>query len=309
MSEIFKQLSDSMADAVAALSPSIVRVEGRRRMGATGIVWSADKIVTANHVVEQEDGIMVGLHDGTTVQAKLVGRDPANDLAVLHVEGGNMTPAKWGNNEALRVGNLVLAVGRPTEHTQATLGVVSALVAGAKKDENTPKKRNRRQMGQALADGYIQTDVVMYPGFSGGPLVSGDGAVHGINTSGFRSGASVTVPVTTIKNTVATLLTHGKMKQGYLGVGVQPVRLPAAVATKLEQETALLVMSVETGSPAEQAGLMVGDILSALDGQSTETIDQLLLLLQGERVGKTINADIVRGGQPQSVNVTIGERG
>jgi S1-C subfamily serine protease len=294
---------------VSALSPSLVRVEGRKRLGATGIVWSADTIVTANHVVEQEDNIVIGLSDGTTAHAKLIGRDPANDLAVLKVDGGNMQPATWGDNANLRVGHLVLAVGRPTEQAQATLGVVSALVGGTKKTEDSKKKRNRRQMGQALADGYIQTDVVMYPGFSGGALLSGDGAVHGINTSGFRSGASVTVPVATIKNTVSTLLAHGKMKQGYLGVGVQPVRLQSALAQQLHQETALLVMSVETDSPADKAHLLVGDILVALDGEGTETIDELLVLLQGERVGKTITAHIVRGGEPKEVSVTIAERG
>lgn len=308
MSDMFSQLSNSMADAVAALAPSIVRVEGRRRQAATGVVWSADTIVTSSHVVEQEDGIVIGLHDGSTATARLVGRDEANDLAVLRVEGGNMVPARWGNNESLRVGNLVLAVGRPAEQTQATLGVVSALIAGARKAHENAKRRNRRQMGQALADGYIQTDVVMYPGFSGGPLVSGDGTVHGINTSGFRSGISVTVPVTTVKNTINTLLTHGRMKQGYLGVGVQPVRLPASVTQQLEQETALLVMSVESGSPAEHAGMIVGDILTALDGERTETIDELLLLLQGERIGQSVTASLVRGGQVHSVPVTITER-
>jgi S1-C subfamily serine protease len=309
MSETFKSLSDSMADAVASLSPSLVRVEGRKRLGATGIVWSADTIVTANHVVEHEDNIVIGLSDGTTAHAKLIGRDPANDLAVLKVDGGTMQPATWGDNAHLRVGNLVLAVGRPGEQAQATLGVVSALVGGAKKTEDSKKKRNRRQMGQALADGYIQTDVVMYPGFSGGALLSGDGAVHGLNTSGFRSGASVAVPIATIKNTVTTLLAHGKMKQGYLGVGVQPVRLQATLAQQLQQETALLIMSIENDSPADQAHLLVGDILVALDGEGTETIDELLVLLQGERVGKTITAHIVRGGEPKEVSVTIAERG
>jgi S1-C subfamily serine protease len=308
MSDLFKQLSDSMAQAVAAVSPSIVRVEGRSRLAATGIVYSPDVIVTANHVVEQEDNIVIGLHDGTTAHARLVGRDPANDLAALRVEGGKMQPVVWGDNNSLRVGHLVLAVGRPTEQLQATLGVVSALVAGARKTEEARKKRNRRQMGQALADGYIQTDVVMYPGFSGGALLSGDGAVRGLNTSGFRSGASVSVPAATIRTTVATLLAHGKMKQGYLGVGVQPVRLPAAIVHKVSQETALLVMSVETNSPADAAGLMVGDILYRLDGETTETIDELLVLLQGERVGRTVTADIVRGGETHSLPVTVAER-
>jgi S1-C subfamily serine protease len=308
MSDMFKNLSDAMADAVSALSPSLVRVDARRRMGASGIVYSADTIVTSNHVVEQDDNISITLHDGSTHSAKLVGRDPANDIAVLRVEGGNMQPAQWGDNQSMRVGNLVLAVGRPTDQTHATLGVVSALVAGSKKSEDNPKKRNRRQMGQALMDGYIQTDVVMYPGFSGGALLSGDGKVHGMVTSGFRTDTSVAVPVVTIKNTVSVLLAHGKMKRGYMGVGVQPVRLQGAIAKKLDQETALLVMSVETDSPADKAGVYVGDIIYRVDGEHTTTIDELLMLLQGERVGKTVAVDLVRGGEAHSLNVLVAER-
>jgi S1-C subfamily serine protease len=228
MSSLFQQLSDSMAEVVASVSPSVVRVEARRRLPCTGIAWSADIVVTSNHGVEQEENIYIGLHDGARAAAQLVGRDPANDLAVLRVPGGAMMPAQWGSDAALKVGHLVLALGRPTESIQATLGVVSALVAGARKTEDAPKKRNRRRMGQILMDGYIQTDVVMYPGFSGGPLLSGDGLFHGLNTSGFNAGVSISVPVTTIRQTVATLLAHGKMKQGYLGVGVQSVRLPAS---------------------------------------------------------------------------------
>ena len=308
MSSLFQQLSDSMAETVAAVSPSVVRVEARRRLPCTGIAWSADIVVTSNHGVEQEENIYVGLQDGTRAAAQLVGRDPANDLAVLRVPGGAMTPAQWGSDPALKVGQLVLALGRPSESIQATLGVVSALVAGARKTEEAPKKRNRRRMGQVLMDGYIQTDVVMYPGFSGGPLLSGDGLFYGLNTSGFNAGVSISVPVTTIRQTVATLLAHGKMKQGYLGVGVQPVRLPASVAKQVEQEAGLLVVSVESASPAEAVGVLVGDIITALDGQTTETVDELLLMLHGERVGRTVALELVRGGQPISLQVTIGER-
>lgn len=318
MSDVLKQLSDAMATAVESTNPSIVAVNGRRRMSASGIVWSADGlIVTAHHVVERDEDITVALSDGSTHDATLIGRDPANDLAVLKVNG-ELTAANWGQNEALKVGNLVLALGRPGEQVQATLGVVSALHDGAVRKPHSGhgwrgrrqrrRKRGGRRMNQVLVDGYIQTDVVMYPGFSGGPLVSGDGAVHGLNTSGFGRGASVAVPIATIRNTVNTLQEHGKMKQGYLGVGVQSVRLPDNVREELEQDTGLLIVSVENDSPAAKSGLFVGDIIAALDGESTEQLDELLALLGGERVGKEIPVQIVRGGASQSVNVTIGER-
>lgn len=307
-----KDLSDAMAQAVESLNPSLVQVNARRRLPATGIVFSEDGIiVTSHHVVERDENITVTTHDGTSHEAKLLGRDPQNDLAVLKVEA-TLVPAKWGDNQALKVGNLVLALGRPSEQVQATLGVVSALMsspnAGEREERRKHHKRGGRRIWQVLVDGYIQTDVVMYPGFSGGALVSGDGSVHGLNTSGFGHGASIAVPVQTIRNTVTTLRQHGKMKQGYLGVGVQAARLPDNIAAELEQETGLLIVSVEKDSPAASAKLFVGDILVALDGNAVEQLDELLALLNGERVGKTIPAQIVRGGELQELNVTIGER-
>jgi S1-C subfamily serine protease len=299
-----------MADAVAALSPAIVRVDARRRLAATGFVWNSEMIVTAHHVVERDDHIKITLHDGSTHDAQLVGRDPQNDLAVLRIAGGNLTPAKLGDNAQLRVGNLVLALGKPADQVQATLGVVSAHIPGTTQDQEERKgKGRRRQEMRALLDGYVQTDVVMYPGFSGGPLVSGDGAVHGMNTSGFSSGVSIAVPITTIRNTVTTLMAHGKMQQGYLGVGVQPVRLPETVTASLNQETGLLVMSVEKDSPAHKAGMLVGDILVALDGQAVEHLDELLALLYSGRAGKTVTAKLVRGGELREMSVAIGLRG
>ena len=321
---VLKDLSDAMAEAVETVGESLVQVNARRRLPATGIVWSADGlIVTANHIVERDENISVTLSDGETHEATLMGRDPQNDIAVLKVEA-ELTAANWGENDALKVGNLILALGRPGEQVQATLGVVSALLDNP--IHNEKRKRGRfsesgrfgkskrfhkhggRRMIQVLVDGYIQTDVVMYPGFSGGALVAGDGVVHGVNTSGFGRGVSVTVPVATIRNTVNTLREHGKMKQGYLGVGVQAARLPDSIAEEYEQETGLLVVSVENDSPAAKSGLIVGDILVSVDEESVEQLDELLALLTGSRVGQAVPTEIVRGGQLQTVEVTIGER-
>jgi S1-C subfamily serine protease len=309
---ILKDLSDAMAAAVEAVNPTIVQVNARHRLSASGIVWSSDGlIVTAHHIIERDDNITITLHDGTSHNATLLGRDPQNDLAVLKVDA-KLTAANWGENSGLKIGNLVLALGRPNEQIQATLGVVSALVSNPNTSEHQQHerrgKRGQRRMWQVLVDGYIQTDVVMYPGFSGGALISGDGAVHGLNTSGFGHGVSITVPVATIRNTVNTLQQHGKMKKGYLGVGLQAVRLSENTAKELEQETGLLIVSIEKDSPTDHAGLLVGDIITALDGEGVEQLDELLSMLNGERVGKTVPTQIVRGGQLQDITVTIGER-
>jgi len=168
--------------------------------------------------------------------------------------------------------------------------------------------RGRGGWGRTLVDGFIQTDVTMYPGFSGGALVSGDGLVHGLNTSGFSRGASIAIPVSTIRSSVASLLADGKIQQGYLGVGVQPARLPQAVADSLEQDTGLLVVSVEKDSPAEKAGLMVGDILTSLGDDPVEHVDELLIILASTKVGTDVTTTIVRGGTAQEITVTIGSR-
>lgn len=341
MADTLQQLSDAMATVVESTSNSIVRVSARRRLPATGIVWAENLVVTAHHVVEFEDNITIGLADGTVVEAELVGRDPHNDLALLKVDA-SLTPAQWAGDESLKVGHLVLALGRPGEKVQATLGVTSSLInptdikrrrekAEAMHRENRERQHGKRGggrgghrggphhggrgrhfgggwMGRALVDGYIQTDVTMYPGFSGGALVSGDGKIHGLNTSGFARGASIAVPVATIRKSVATLLADGKIQQGYLGVGLQPARLPENIAESLDQDTGLLVVSVEKDSPADKAGMLVGDIITALDGSPLEHVDELLIMLASVSVGTEIKAEFVRGGETKDVTVTIGAR-
>lgn len=323
MTDALKNLSDALAQTVENASPSVVRVEARRRLPATGIVWSENVIVTAHHVVEQDENITIGLHDGSTVTAALAGRDAHNDLAVLKTDA-SLTPANWASEEDVKVGHLVLALGRPGSDLQATLGVISALVgaSGSSRGEEKEKRggRGRRhgggrgrggrggRRGHALRDGFVQTDVTMYPGFSGGPLVSADSAIYGLNTSGFSHGVSIAVPVRTIRNTVDTLLTHGKMKQGYIGVSIQPVRLPENIAKELDQETGILLTSVETDSPASQAGLIVGDILVGINDDSIQDVDELLAALLGDVVGQEVSLQIVHGGTLQTVAVTVGER-
>lgn len=296
--ETLVALSDALASAVETAGPSIVRVEGRRRLPATGIVWSADGlIITAHHVVEQDENIGIGLGDGRSVTATLVGRDPTTDLALLRAPLTDLAVPAWAGGESLHVGHFALALGRPGQSVMATLGIVSAL----KKDWRTPA-------GGQL-DYYLQTDALMYPGFSGGPLVSAEGKFIGLNTSAMLRDVTLTIPAGTIGRVAEALLHHGRVKRGYLGVGAQTVRLPKAIADQVGQETGLLLGSVESGSPAERSGLFMGDTLLSLDGQRTAHLDDLLAVLSGDRVGKTVPAQILRGGQVTGVNVQVGEQG
>lgn len=298
MTKILQDLSNDLASTVRAAGPGIVRVEARRRLAASGIVWSADGvIVTAHHVVQREDNLKVGLSDGRTVSATLVGRDPATDLAVLRADAQNLAPlAPATDVQAMQVGHLVLALGRPGETVQATLGIISAL-----------GESWRTPVG-GLFDHYLQTDVVMYPGFSGGPLVNAAGALLGLNTSALAQGISLTVPTATIQRVAEMLLKHGKVRRGYLGVSTQPVRLPAGLAQQVGQETGLLLVAVEPGSPAEQGGLLLGDTIVTLENSPVQQHDDLLALLGADRVGAKVSIRIVRGGQVQDLSVVVGER-
>jgi S1-C subfamily serine protease len=275
---------------------AVVRVEARRGVPATGVLWNDTLIVTAHHALERDDHIPAGLGDGRILTASLVGRDPTTDIAVLRVEGTGLRAPVWADPTDLRVGHLVLALGRPGRTVQATLGVVSALGA----DWRTP-------MGGQL-DHCLQTDVLMYPGFSGGPLVNAMGQVLGMNTSAVLRGISLTIPTPTIRRVVETLLAHGRMRRGYLGIGSQPVRLPESMAQHVGQDTGLLVVSVEPGSPADQAGLLLGDVIVAFDGQPTRTLEDLLSLLDEQRIGKSSPVRLVRGGQAVEAVITVGER-
>lgn len=297
MSETLQSLSDALAALVERAGQSIVRVEGRSRLSASGVVYTDDGvIVTAHHVIERNEHLRVGLPDGRTVDAALIGRDPGADLAVLRVTQEALTPATWVNADELRVGHLVLATARPGRSVQATLGVVSALGGPW-----------RTGAGSEI-DHYLQTDVVMYPGFSGGALLTMDGRIAGVNTSALVRGASVAIPAQTVARSVETILKHGRMPRGYLGVGLQAVPLDAALQASLGQQTGLMVMSVEAGGPAAQAGLLQGDVLVTLDGVAVQRLEELQALLTGERVGKTVPVRFVRAGALQEKNVAIGQK-
>jgi S1-C subfamily serine protease len=286
--------SSALADTVAKAAHSTVRVEARRRLPATGIIWEKGVIVTSHHVVERDENIRVGLPNGETVDATLAGRDPSTDVAILKYNGDG-TAFERTDFESVRVGHLVLAVGRPGADVNSTLGIVSA----RGKDSNS--------RGGHL-DYYIQTDVEMFPGFSGGPLVDANGSLIGMNTSAMRD-TSLTIPTVTLARVVDTILKHGKVRQPYLGVGAQPVRLPGGLRDSLSQEMGLLIASVEADSAADKAGLLLGDTLVKFGDATVTGMDSLAAALAANGVGATVTAKIIRGGQLHDVNVTIGERG
>jgi S1-C subfamily serine protease len=296
---LLASVSDELAGAVERAGAAVVTVDARRRHPASGIVWSGDGLIaTANHVVERDEEIGIGLPDGRSLAAELVGRDPGSDLALLRVAASDLTPLSRSDVEP-RAGHLALAIARPgPSGVMASLGVVSA-VGGP-----------LRFRGGATLDRYVQADVAMLPGFSGGPLVDSVGNLIGLNSSVLGRAGQLTVLTATIDATLATLLQHGRVRRGYLGVGAQGVRLPETLARALDngQELGLLIVSVEAGGPADAAGLMLGDVILAVDGAAVGQVEQLQEQLAGDRVGKSIPIRIARGGEPREIAVTIGER-
>lgn len=246
--------------------------------------------------MEQDEEISVGLSDGSSVPATLVGRDPTTDLALLRVKTAGLTPLAWANVDGLRVGHLVLALGRPGRSVRATLGIISALGGSWRTAAGGPVSH------------YMETDVVMLPGFSGGPLIGSDGKVVGLNTTALVRGMNIAIPLPSVNTVVEALLAHGRIPSGYIGVGLQPVRLPLPLAQQLGQQTGLLIVSVEPGSPGEKARLMLGDVLVTLGDQPLRQIDDLLAFLRGEQAGKALPVRLVRGGQLLELTVTVGER-
>lgn len=294
---LLAQLSDELASAVETAGRSIVRVDARRRQSASGIVWSADGLIaTADHVVEREEDITVGLADGREVKATIVGRDPGTDLALLRVEATGLAPI--GQAESVQVGSLVLAVARPGESASATLGVVSALGGQA-----------RTSRGGVL-DGFIRTDAVLYPGYSGGALIDVSGSAVGLSTSHFGQGAGFAIRIGTVARIADQLKSGGRVKRGYLGVSSQPVAVPTALreGLKIEQETGLLLVGVEVGGPAERGGLLMGDVLIGLGDDPIRDTDDLQRALGTDRVGQGVAARVIRGGQLATLTLTVGER-
>ena len=290
-------LSDQLADAVAAAGASVVAVHARPRLASTGVHWQDGVVVTTEGTVRQEEDITVSLPDGRRIPATFAGRDRGTDLAVLRIPPGSLRVAELGDPAELRPGNLVLALARLDEDgARVAFGAVSA----------TGGKWRAWKGGEI--DRRLQSDVAIYPGFGGGPLVDSSGQIHGINSGALSRPLATTIPVDTVNRVIAQLLERGYVARGWIGAAMQAVRLDPATQQRLKRERGLLLLSVEPDAPASRAELLVGDIVVAIDGKDVDGFDQLLDMLGGDVVGKKLKLEVVRAGQPVSVDVVIDER-
>ncbi len=293
-SDVLTALSDAFADAIAAAAPSIVQVQGGRRP-ASGLVFGDDAVVTMVRTLGREDGLHVRRDDGTTLDAELAGWDPTTSLAVLRVPGLGAKPIATTPTSP-RVGNLTLAVGRSLSNMVSASAGIVAVIGG-------PLRTGRRR----AIDQVIRTTAPMHEGFSGGALLDSRGALLGVATSTTIRGTTVVIPATIAWTTAATVLEHGKLKRGYLGIAGQPVQLPDHQRSG-DRTTALLVVGVTSGSPAAAAGILVGDVLTDFDGDAVESPEDLLDRLIGDRVGRQVTVRVLRGGVVKELPVTVGER-
>jgi S1-C subfamily serine protease len=303
--DLLDAYSRAVTHAVQRVSPSVVNVEIERllppqalqgpprqaRGSGSGFVFTPDGLILTNsHVVHRASTIEVTLADGRRFRADLVGDDPDTDLAVVRIAAPNLVPAVLGDSQAIRPGQLVVAIGNPYGfQASVTAGVVSAL------------GRSLRASSGRLMDDIIQTDAALNPGNSGGPLVTSRGEVIGVNTAMIPSaqGIAFAIGINTTKVVAGLLVRDGKIRRGVIGVAGQNVPLPRRVTRfhGLSVESGILVISIEPNSPAQRSGLREGDILVEFDGQPVAGIDDLHRLLTEARVGARAPATILRGAE------------
>lgn len=282
------KLSEGLATATATIATSVVRVDDNTRLTASGVSLGGGYIVAASHAVEQDDELSVVAHDGTRYAAKLVGRDTDTDLVVLKIDGD--IPAATAVTTPPRVGEIVVAVARPGEFgLTATLGLVSHVQET--ETEGTPEY-------------IVSTDATLYPGFSGGALVNVNGEIIGLLNRLYGRGAGVALGIPLVTRVAEYLKAHGSKRPGYLGVRSQLVPLPDTIRTaqNIAQNHGLLVVSVQPGSAADTAGLLLGDTLLSVNDSPVEDVDTLRHHLIA---GQTITIGILRGGAVNTVTATV----
>ncbi len=293
------EISDQLAEAVSSAAASIVAVHARPRLASTGVHWRDGVIVTTDATVKRTDDIAVTLPSGERVSATLAGRDPGTDLAALRIPVGRLPIAARSAAADLRPGHLVLALARTgNDGPQATFGVVSSV-----------GEAWRTWRGGTL-DRRVQSDVELYPGFGGGPLVTAHGTIAGINSGGMSKPLCVTIPDTTIDRILDSILNRGYVARGWLGASMQTVRFSESATAKLgfDGQGGLVVLDVEHDSPAAHGGVMIGDVLVRIDETRITRHDDVMAFLGSDRVNTTVQLQVVRGGAVVMVPVVIGER-
>ena len=299
MSAELIELSNALADATDRAAKGVVAVHAEPRGSSSGIVWRTGLVVTAEHALARDEGIQLTLPDGRVVPSALVGRDASTDLAVLKCAEAISAVAETSDVSSIKPGSLALVVGRTrASGPVAALGAVS-LVAS-----------ERRTWSGAALSPYLRLDVSLQPTAVGGVVIDVHSRAIGMATPRFARFGALAIPAPTVNRVVDTLLKKGRIPHGYLGVGLQPVRLPDALrqALKRSEATGAIVLEVEANGPADKAGIVIGDILVVFGGQTISGLEDLHAQLAAETIGKPLIAQFVRGGALQETSIVVGER-
>jgi len=299
MSEELIALSNALAEATERAAASAVAVHTEARGSSSGVVWRPGVIVTADHALSRDEDIQVTLSDGRVLAATLAGRDASTDLAVLKCAEASSPIAQTSEVTAIKPGSLALVVGRTrASGPVAALGVVSLVTS-----------ERRTWTGTDLSP-YVRLDIGLQPTAIGGAVVDARGRAIGIATPRFARFGAIAVPAPAVSRVVDTLLQKGRIPRGYLGVGLQPVRLPEALRRTLQrnEKTAAIVLEVEPEGPAHKAGIVIGDIFVALAGHSVARLEDIHGQLGAESIGKSLPIKFVRGGAVQEANIVVAER-
>jgi S1-C subfamily serine protease len=289
--------SDHAAQVVERTAAAVVAVDGGGRRSSSGIHWRSGIIVTAEEVLERDEGIKITLAGGRIVDATLAGRDPTTDIALLRFQPDGLAAAQTTDAASLRAGNIILAVGNHQGAPVASLGIV-AVAGGAWHSAR----------GGAI-DSLIRLDMGLSLAAEGGALVDAQGRVVGMAVLGPRRRV-LAIPTSTIDRVVDQLLAKGHVFRGYLGAGLQPVRLgqQASGAQTSGGGRGILVVSLDPAGPAARAGLMIGDIVTAWNAKPVDRVREIMRFLGPDSVGQTIDLGLLRGGAPTALKVVIGER-
>ena len=291
---MLEKLSTELSGIVRNLSESIVLVQGRRSP-SSGIVWEKNMIVTADHLLPRQDEVQIGTFSGETITAVVAGRDPGTDLALLKTTSELKAVEK--DTSQLETGQLAVSVGRANRgRLLAVFGIISG---------SDGPYRNWR--GGTL-DRFIRLDISPFPGFSGSALVLSNGKVGGMNTSAFSRHFGLTIPASNIDRLVERLSKKGSIGKPYLGLMMQPVRIPKQLQEQSQTEIGLLVVGTEEASPAEQAGIMIGDIVVRLNEKNVNSLDEIFDLLHVDAIGKEVKIAVLRAGKLQELGIKVGER-
>jgi S1-C subfamily serine protease len=294
--------SAQITKAVATAAESIAAIDARPRVATSGVLWREGIVVSTNHTIQRDEEIVVTFGDGRTTRATLVGRDAGTDLAVLKLTDEEISKtlkaAEIVGTSEIKVGNIVLAVGRTGKDATASFGIVGQ-TGGAW----------RTWRGDEI-ERFINLDARIILGFSGGALINADGKILGINTSAFGRGLALTIPSETVNRVVDALVSKGKISRPYLGIGTQAVTITENLREKLnlKQPSGLMMLSVEQAGAAEKAGVLIGDVLLSLDDKPTLEPSDVQAALWGREAGHRVRAKILRGGEITEIEIILGER-